>query len=640
MFKKIIIALSILLVLLIGAIASTPLWLDLEKVKERIITEAEKATGRDFNIAGELTLEFYPYIGFSAQQVSLSNPTNFTHISENMVTVDRLGIAIEVLPLLTGSLKLDHLLIENPTITLAQTKEGHNNWTFNQPTASSQKAKKPEANTSQEAAAPPTLPAGLVLNDIRLINGALAYHTSSGVQTFDNVHAEINLPALDEIFHLKGKLHYNDKPVQADITLNSLETLMAHDTAKIALKASFDNQQINTSGDISISHEQMLAYSLESIEARTPELSLSGRSQGTVQIKSTPLSADVSLHITSAQLNLPHTHGEQTPKKEKKPTENVPSPLENNAKPTKIVWPDEKLALDGLTAANVKAALTFDTITLDGIAIRDGDVVLELQNGKLLANIKSLKAFDGDIKAVIQASQQGNFGLDLNLAELSVSALNRDLGQELPLAGSVSMAATYKTNGQTVARLIQNLDGTLNVELLRAGLSGTDAKTMLTTYGGPFGMALLETVDSQALSRLNDRVSSVIIKSETFSGIMDLTSVQILTPIAEVIGEGNIHLPNSTINLYMTPRMLTEVTTHSKSLDAVVANLRTPFYVRGDLLSPKVQLDQEALGKNLMRESIKSGLDKAIRDLDEDDNPLVRDGLNVLRGFFGEEKAK
>ena len=637
MFKKIIIVLGILLIVLIGAIASTPLWLNLETVKEKIIAEAEKATGRDFNIAGELTLEFYPYIGFSAQEVSLANAPQFTDISKDMLSIDRLGIAVEVLPLFVGSVKLDHLMIENPTISLAQSTDGENNWTFSSPSTEPKAASKTTKNPDKSATS--SLPAKVALKDIRVVNGSLAYHTNGQTQTFNNIHADINLPALDKPLHLKSRLHYNDKPVSADITLNSLEKLMAHEDVGLSLKTSFDQQQLDTSGNVSLSRNAVFSYDLKNIDIRTQTLRLSGDSQGAVQTKSSPLSADVNLHITSAEFTLPK---EPRSNSEETKVELSNTALQNSEadKPTKIVWPDDKLPLDGLTAANVKANITFDTMTIDGITARNGDMNLNLKDGKLLANLKSLEAFDGAMEAVIEANQQGHFGLDVNLTDLSISALNKELGQELPIAGTINVAATYKADGQSITALIENLDGTFNVELLGAGLSGTDAKTMLTTYGGPFGMAILQTVDPQALSRLNDRVSSVIVKSETFSGIMDLTSVQVLTPIAEVTGEGNIHLPNSTINLYMTPRMLMDVATHSKSLDAVVANLRTPFYVRGDLLAPKVQLDQEALGKNLMRESIKSGLDKAIRDLDGNDNPLVRDGLNVLRGFFGEKEAK
>ena len=248
---KIIIALGILLVVLIGAVASTPLWLNLDTVKEKIIAQAEKATGRDFNIAGDFTLEFYPYIGFSAQQVSLANAPAFSDISHDMVTIDRLGIAIEVLPLLTGNIALDHLIIENPTISLAQNASGENNWTLATPKAAKSASKEANQEASSQkasASAAPTLPAGLALNDIRLVNGSLAYHTDSQTQIFDNIHADINLPALDKPLQVKSRLQYNNQPISAEITLNSLKGLMAHEDVAITLKAAFNDQQLDTNG--------------------------------------------------------------------------------------------------------------------------------------------------------------------------------------------------------------------------------------------------------------------------------------------------------------------------------------------------------------------------------------------------------
>src|SRR5690606_34166320 len=71
--KKVLIALGVILALVILAVIIIPFLIPVEKYKEEIAAQVKSSTGRDFVIAGPLSLSLFPNIALSAEDVRFAN---------------------------------------------------------------------------------------------------------------------------------------------------------------------------------------------------------------------------------------------------------------------------------------------------------------------------------------------------------------------------------------------------------------------------------------------------------------------------------------------------------------------------------------------------------------------------------------
>ncbi|MFH1915452.1 MAG: AsmA family protein [Pseudomonadota bacterium] len=86
---------------------------------------AEK-TGRELSIDGDISLTFFPRLGVSMEDVSLSDAPGFGDTPMAMVRKARLDV--RVLPLFSGRVRFGHLDIQGAVLTLRRDPSGLTNW--------------------------------------------------------------------------------------------------------------------------------------------------------------------------------------------------------------------------------------------------------------------------------------------------------------------------------------------------------------------------------------------------------------------------------------------------------------------------------------------------------------------------------
>ncbi|MHB8771014.1 MAG: AsmA family protein [Syntrophales bacterium] len=119
--KKILLrAGGIVALLIVAAILVLSLF-DITSHKAKIETVASEATGLDIRIAGKMGLSFFPF-GFSAEDVRVAGKGG------QILTLDRLGIGVELLPLLGGRIKIAGCEIVKPSLTVVKNTDGSYNF--------------------------------------------------------------------------------------------------------------------------------------------------------------------------------------------------------------------------------------------------------------------------------------------------------------------------------------------------------------------------------------------------------------------------------------------------------------------------------------------------------------------------------
>ncbi|HMM38973.1 MAG TPA: AsmA family protein [Desulfovibrio sp.] len=113
------------LLLVIGAVIFVSTF-DPNQYKTQIVEAVKKATGRDLAFQGDVKVSVFPWIGADVGGVTLGNAPGFG--DKPMVSFTSAKVRIKLLPLLSGSVEMGKVSLDNLTLNLARAKDGRTNW--------------------------------------------------------------------------------------------------------------------------------------------------------------------------------------------------------------------------------------------------------------------------------------------------------------------------------------------------------------------------------------------------------------------------------------------------------------------------------------------------------------------------------
>jgi uncharacterized protein involved in outer membrane biogenesis len=116
-------------VVVVGLVIGFLFWtLNSGSLKPRLIEAVQRATGRTLTISGQTRFELSLSPTVSMENVALANPPGFSRA--NMITVARVEVGLELLPLLEHQLEVDHVTLVQPDVLLETNASGRRNWLF------------------------------------------------------------------------------------------------------------------------------------------------------------------------------------------------------------------------------------------------------------------------------------------------------------------------------------------------------------------------------------------------------------------------------------------------------------------------------------------------------------------------------
>lgn len=149
--KKLLIFIAIPVVVVIAAILALVLLVNPNQFKPMIVEQAQKHTGLELVIEGDISWQFFPSIGFELGQTELRNPQGFTQ--PNLFKVDTVGIDISVTPLFSNQLEIGNVTLDGAEFYLETLKDGRKN------IDALTQAQSSEATTEEAVATEETAPA-------------------------------------------------------------------------------------------------------------------------------------------------------------------------------------------------------------------------------------------------------------------------------------------------------------------------------------------------------------------------------------------------------------------------------------------------------------------------------------------------
>lgn len=218
LIKKTILVLAGLFLLLLIGLSIFVYTFDANRYKPQISQQVEKATGRKFNIEGNVKLSLFPWIGLSINQVTLANAQGFG--PSPFAKLQALDVKVELMPLLKRQFSVDKVRLQGLYLSLQQAKDGRNNWSDLSQAAAAETAEPVEQEQTDEAAPAMSL-AALKINGVEISDASLVWQddTQGLSARLDKINLETGAIRINEIIPLKLSVHAALNQPQLDVVL-------------------------------------------------------------------------------------------------------------------------------------------------------------------------------------------------------------------------------------------------------------------------------------------------------------------------------------------------------------------------------------------------------------------------------------
>ena len=193
---------SAFLILIGIAVIIIPMLIDPNDYKADIQNAVHKSTGRKLTIEGDLSVSVFPWLGVEMGKISLSNRMGFD--DHAFAQIEKADVKVKLLPLFSGQIQIDHIVLKGLHLNLIKNNSGINNWSnfghlpSNQPKQPLQ-IQSADSNISSTGTRKLQL-ASLAVSRITLDNAQIIWndHSTNRNVEFDNLN-----------FHMK-KFRFND----------------------------------------------------------------------------------------------------------------------------------------------------------------------------------------------------------------------------------------------------------------------------------------------------------------------------------------------------------------------------------------------------------------------------------------------
>ncbi|MEZ5960926.1 MAG: AsmA family protein [Hyphomonadaceae bacterium] len=612
--------------------------------KELAAREAERrieeATGRDLVLGNNIEVSFWPALGFSVDNASLSNPEGFENPARRggvdaaeapFIAANRIVFAVKVMPLLRGAIEVKELIFDGAQVNMVAHEDGANNWTF----------------PTEETAEKETTIEDLRLDDVRLTDGMISFQGAEGEAplVLENVDASLALESLDAPAQLQAAFDYRGERMNIDgeiglprAVLEKGETPLTARVNTAPLDASFDGTFNSENGALAGALEasgsnlrNLLAwmgspmgegggfrnYSLNARMERQGETTR--LSDATIRLDNINASGDLTLIMpeggrmrVDGALSAPAVDLNAY----------LPAPAQQGAEGVEVdtAWSNAPLDLTGLRALDANLNLTLGTLQFQRMTFSNVALGLRVANGAADARLTRISLYDGGGTARLIADGSGpvpRIAVELNAQNVQAETLLRDAIGFDRIAGRGRLTASLVGQGASQAAIMRSLRGNAAFNFNDGELKGVNlaqvARTIQATLAG-------QAVGAAASTDFAELSSTFTVAD----GVMATDNLRLLNPFVRLEGQGLVNIGSQTIDMRIAPRAVNNA--QGQGGDATIAGLGIPFRITGPWSHVSFRPALEEVVQNQLRD---------ILSRQGEDNPLGRLG----EALFGRTPA-
>lgn len=605
-----------LLLVLVGIVAYGTWYivtLDIEEYRELIAEKAYQATGRELTLAGPMDLEISLTPTLIIEDVTLANAEWGSRAE--MISFQRLEFQADLVPLLTGKLRIARLILIGPDILIETAGDGTGNWQFTPPAGIEED---PGATEDETAPTGDDAPRDIAfgVDELVILDGVFTYRNgqTGAENTIQLTRLEGSAPDLDSpirlaieavvdgrAFALNGTVGAieaaGDAPYPINLSIQAggaeisvdgvIADLLAFDGLDLAV--SIDGDQLSELGAFANSELPALSsyhatfqvrqsgsrYTLENLQAELGGSDLAGDATLTLGGARPSIAATLtSNNLTLAELGGGGTSAGTSDGGGGSGSGGGGGSSGGNSR---YVFTEAPLPLDALNAVDADLNLTIGHLEIDDRLVADNvEVTLNLAGGRLRLSPLGLDFYGGRITswADINSAARGTpVALRVDGDHIDYGRLLRAFAQENSFSGTVDLDADLTGSGNTMRAIASTLTGPLEIH----GENGTIDNRWLKAVTGGFGDILGPLFGNSRSSALH----CILLTTRAQSGIISVNGMALDSEVFTLYGGGIIDLRNEGLDLDF----------NSGTRAAAISSLVPPFHVGGTLKDPSVRPD-------------------------------------------------
>ena len=572
--------------------------MDFSRYRPLIAEKVKEATGRDFEIAGDLKLDIGLAPAIVVEDVRLQNAVFGTRAE--MIKARKLEAHVALLPLLMGDIEISRLALVGPDILLETDEQGRANWDFSRNDDEPPRAGHPSAEHAVLDL--PDLGAVSIENGLLTYrNGVTGKTTKIEVVRFDGWSESRDAPlafdltaAYDGVpFHVAGHMGPfsalgGPGPFSIDLTADLTDF-------QLALKGTVNRPLSPTSSDFSIEANASTLKGLSALfKTVLPPgpLALTGHAAskdgaltisdieatlggsdlaGTLRLEGGKERPWVTASLTSKTLDVADLQAAEAPAEgnAKKPQDKAPPPDDGR------LFSTAPLPLDLLKLVDGKLDAKVDHLVMGAVALNRATFSAALQDGRLSIQPITGELAQGDLVGAValDSTDGGGAKVSLQVSKLDVNTLAQAFDVGDILTGRVDVTANLAGHGRSLRGLMSSLDGKASVVMGKGQVKSSYVELM--------GADLLRFAASAGAGDTTN-VNCLVGRFNITKGFASTHDILFDTNHMTVKGEGGISLGAERVGLKFTPR--------PKEMSLI--NLAMPWRVEGPLRQPQVHVDE------------------------------------------------
>lgn len=657
---------GLVLLIIVAAAVILPLVIDPNDHKDTIEQLVKERTGRELQITDRLELSVFPALGVTTGGVTLSNAPGFG--DQPFAQIDKLDLRVKLMPLFSGQLEVDALLLKGLTLNLARDKQGHTNW--------EDLSKETEAAPAGEAPSGGGEAIGFnisgvqieqaklvwddrqkgekyVLRDVSLTSGALAPGAQVPVEMGFTLDSEkpvmslrfglestlsigddlktFGLPDLEAKLHAEGEglpAKGLDLSLKAALALDQNKETLSVDGLKlqgngIAIDGNLSGRNLGTEpefdGDLVLGKTDpgaLLALFGAAPQTRDPGVlkTLSGKlglhARGsTVRLKPLTLSLDDSRLTGELSLQGPAIRF-ALDLDQIDLDRYLPPASETEPKATSASAAEDPLA--GLRQLDMKGRVTIGSLKLSNLTMSKVEVQINASNGVLKVDPMTAELYQGKLKSMVTVDArkaQPRIHLVEDLTGVQIEPLLKDLADNDRLSGTGVVHANLTMQGMSDQAIRSSLNGKVSFEFHDGAVKGINIAKAIRKVKSKLGGAATVTDDKTEQTDFTVISGSAVITD----GVIRNDDLQAKSPLLRVAGKGRVDLPANTLDYVVTTTLVKSLQGQG-SQDEQLTGVPIPVRLHGSLTEPSYSIDLKSVLASKARQKAEETLKKKIEE--------------------------
>jgi len=649
------------LLLLIAAVVLIPLLVDVNRYKPQIEAKVQEATGRAFQIGGDIELSVFPWVGLALGDLRLGSPAGFKET--DLLKVGDFEARVKLIPLLSKNVEIKRVVLQSPVIMLVKSKKGQTNWDFKTPAAQPKPSPAPNQAPSQGG---DFALQSLTAEEIAIRNGTLTFIDHAGGKRHEV--SEINLALTDVSLERPVTLNFSTRlngqpvtiagtvgplgsppasqPLAYDLKIGALEELEA------VLKGSARNLTSQPAFDLQL---EVAAFSPRKLYDRLgqpfPVQTADPGVLETVSLKANINGSTSEVRLEDGALVLDDTRTDFTmaAKAFDRPDirfdirmdaldldRYLPAPAKKTGRPAdrtgtgqstpKSKGPDyeplRRLILDGRAAVG---QLKAGKANLQNVQFQ-----ISGRNGQFRIKPLACELYGGS--ATITGTfdvgpKQPQSNLRIALQNIAAGPMIKDVARKDVLEGLLQSDINLAFQGDTPERIKQTLNGGGQLNFADGALVGIDLAAMVRNVQAAFGRA--EQLTEKPKTDFTELTVPFTLRNGTFG----TDATRMLSPLLRVGAQGQADLVSEQLDFRIEPKFVASIKGQGDTEGR--KGIMVPVLVSGSFQQPQFAPDLKAIARQQVeKELIESGKLDEVFEKNEDLKPLEDTAKGLLKEIF------